>query len=113
MASTLKAGAASPNRAAEWRRAGGIALRLLAAIGGGYGLASLAAMTLALLLPLDRMDAVLTGMMTGLLLHAAAVLWVFAAPSALRAWIGLIAIALPLAALALLGHWQASGQPLP
>jgi len=85
----------------------------MAAIGGGYALASLVAVALALVLPLDRMDAVLTGMMASLVVYAAAAIWVFAARSALRAWIGMIAAALPLAVLALLGHWQMAGQVLP
>lgn len=100
-------------KALDYRRGMGIAVRAAAAIGGGYALASLVAVALALILPLGRMDAVLAGMMAGLIAYAAAAIWAFAARSALRAWIGMIGAALPLAALALLGHWQSTGQVLP
>ena len=100
-------------KAPDYRRGMAIVVRAAAAIGGGYALASLAAVALALVLPLGRMDAVLTGMMAGLVVHAAAAVWAFAARSALRAWAGMIGVALPLAVLALLGHWQLTGEVLP
>jgi hypothetical protein len=106
-------GTALKSRAPDYRRTAGIAARAAAAIGGGYALASLAAVALALILPLNRMDAVLVGMMAGLVVFAAAAIWAFAARSAMRACIGIIAAALPLAALAMLGHWQMTGQVLP
>ena len=67
----------------------GIASRTVAALGGGYGLASLVAAVCAVGLPLPRPDAVLAGMMIGLGVQAAAAIWVFAARTAIRAWIGL------------------------
>lgn len=69
----------------------GVASRTLAALFGGYGLASLAVAACAVALPMARSDAVLTGMMVGLVVQAAAAIWVFSAASALRAWLGLAA----------------------
>jgi len=77
--------------ASHWPRWASVLSRTLAALFGGYGLASLAAASCAVALPMPRADAVLTGMMVGLVVHAAAALWVFAAGSAVRAWLGLAA----------------------
>lgn len=73
-----------------------VASRALAAILGGYGLAALSAAALAVFLPLSRADATLTGTMLSFLVYACAVVWVFAARTATRAWLGLL---LPSAAL--------------
>lgn len=83
------------------RRAAGIAARVAAAIIGGYLLASLAAIAAAVWLPLDRSEAVLTGMLASFAIQAGAVIWVFAAASAARAWAG---IAIPVAALGAMLH---------
>jgi hypothetical protein len=69
--------------------------RILAALLGGYALAALASVA-ALALPLDRPQAVLTGMQASFLIYACAVVWVFAARSAGRAWAGLVIVGLPL-----------------
>jgi len=71
-------------------------MRTLAAVIGGYALASLAAALLGLMLPMARVDAVMTGTMVALIVFPCAVMWSFAARSALRAWVGLL---LPIAAL--------------
>lgn len=76
-------------------------LRCLLAIFAGYGLAALAAATLALVLPLPRVDAVMAAMMLAFVVHLLAVLWVFAAATLARAFVGL---ALP---AAILGAWLA------
>ncbi len=70
----------------------GIASRSLAAILGGYALAATTSSCLALALPMDRAQAVLTGMLVAIVVCACAALWAFAVRTALRAWIG---IALP------------------
>ncbi len=85
----------------------------MAAIFGGYGLAALCSVAFAMALPMPRADAVLTGMLAGLAVHAGAAIWVFAAPSAARAWTGLIAAAVPLAGVAMLGLWHTTGRMLP
>lgn len=75
---------------------GALVSRIVAALFGGYGLAALASVA-ALALPLDRPQAVLTGMQASFLVYAVAVIWVFAARSAWRAWSGLLIVAVPLA----------------
>jgi len=92
-----------PSRFGEARRVAGILSRSLAAILGGYGLAALSAMALAVL-PGRPEEAVLWGMLLSFAVMAGAVVWCFAARSALAAWCGLLAPALPLAAFLWLGR---------
>ncbi|AKQ56516.1 membrane protein [Bordetella hinzii] len=80
-----------------------VASRAVAAIGGGYVLASAAAACLAVWLPLPRVDAVVTAQMLSFVVYACAVIWVFATYSAWRAWAGVMAPALLLAGLYWLG----------
>lgn len=75
----------------------GVAMRVVAAIVGGYAMASLAAIVCATLLPLERAEAVLTGMLLSFAVYAGVVVWIFAARTALRAWTGML---VPMAALA-------------
>lgn len=104
--STAARRAAPP--AAEWRRKLGILLRVVAAIGGGYALAALAATAAALALPMQRADAVLTGMLASFAVYCGAVIWVFAARDALRAWLGILLPAALLAGIAFLAQgWVA------
>jgi hypothetical protein len=73
--------------------------RILAALVGGYALAALGSVA-ALALPVSAPQGVLTGMLASFAIYAGAVVWVFAARSARRAWAGLLAAALPLLAAA-------------
>ena len=82
-----------------------IASRVVAAIAGGYAVATAAAVCAALALPGPRSEAVLAGMLLSFAVYAGAVIWVFAATTATRAWIGL---AIPGAALAVIA-WLAGG----
>jgi hypothetical protein len=78
----------------------GVGARAVAAIVGGYLLAAAATGFQALLLPalsLSRADAVMASTLFSFTVYACAVLWVFAARSAARAWLGLL---LPAALLA-------------
>lgn len=79
----------------------GVLSRTLAAILGGYALAAASAAFLALALPMQRSQAVLTGMLVAIALCACAALWAFATRTALRAWSG---IALPTALFWLGAH---------
>ncbi len=95
----------------RWSHAGPLAARILAAVFGGYALAALGSLA-ALALPTDRPQAVLGGMQASFALYAAAVIWVFLARSATRAWAGLLLSALPLGLLAWLGlHGTTGGLP--
>ncbi|MCY1512028.1 hypothetical protein D9M68_464730 [compost metagenome] len=90
----------------------GVASRAVAAIAGGYGVAALSAAVLALGLPalfdMARSEAALTGTLASFLVYAVAVMWVFAARSAWRAWTGLT-IAAALQGLLLLLWTQGGG----
>lgn len=79
-----------------------VASRCLAAALGGYAVANTCSIALAALLPLPRADAALVAVQVSFALYAAAVLWAFAARSALSAWIGLL---VPAGAAGLLAWW--------
>ena len=80
--------------------------RLLAAVLGGYLLASALAVFLAAALPGPRADAVLAGMQWSFALHVLAVVWAFSPISPGRAWLGLLLPAAALAgAAALMARW--------
>lgn len=65
-----------------------IALRVLAAVLGGYALAAAFATLLAFTLPLTRIDAVLVGLVTSFIAYTAAALWCFATKKLWKAWAG-------------------------
>lgn len=73
--------------------------RIVAAVVGGYGLAALTSVA-ALALPIVRSEAVLVGMLASFIVYTAAIIWVFAAGSPRRAWVGLAWAAMPLAVAA-------------
>lgn len=87
----------------------GVLSRVVAAIGGGYLLASLLSVVVARVMPLPHASAVMTGMLLSFLFYACAALWVFAARTARTAWIGLIVPAILLALVA----WLLGPTPLP
>lgn len=70
-----------------------VASRAIAGALGGYALASLVTAVLSLALPLltgaSRASALLTATLLSFAVYAVAVIWVFSARSALRAWVGL------------------------
>ncbi len=80
--------------------------RVLAAVLGGYGLASVATIFLSHVLPSSLPEAVLGATLLSFALYVAAIIWVFATSSATRAWVGLL---IPSAALAALSWLLASG----
>src|SRR5476649_2296691 len=81
--------------------------RVLAAVVGGYLMASLAAVCLALCMPASRADAVITGMMSSFVFYLLAVLWCFACRTAWRAWAGVMLPSALFATLAGVGFWMA------
>ncbi len=87
-----------PGRA---RWLGALLSRIVAALLGGYALAALSSVAV-LALPMSKTEAVLTGMQASFLVYALAVIWVFAARSATRAWAGLLIVGAPL----LLATWS-------
>ncbi|MDR0277215.1 MAG: DUF3649 domain-containing protein [Paucimonas sp.] len=84
-----------------------VASRCLAALIGGYLLASMASVCLSQSLPLSRVESVLTGMMSSFLFYIGAFIWAFAARSAGRAWAGIMLPALVLAAINGVMYWMA------
>ncbi|AZD27749.1 DUF3649 domain-containing protein [Pseudomonas chlororaphis] len=78
--------------------------RVLAAVFGGYLLAALSSVCMTLLLPVSRADAAVSGMMTSFLFYLVAVLWCFACRTAWQAWLGLLLLALGLAAISAWVH---------
>jgi hypothetical protein len=85
------------------RSTGPLISRIVAALFGGYALAALSSVAV-LALPMSKPQAVLTGMLASFLIYAGAVIWVFAVRSALKAWVGLIIVAVPLS----LAAWSVS-----
>lgn len=82
----------------------GIAARVLAAGLGGYVVASVGAAALAAVLPMPRGDAVMAAVLLSFAIYVAAIVWAFAARSALRALCGIAAAAgLSLLVLAVAG----------
>jgi hypothetical protein len=83
--------AVHPGSSARYRLM--VASRAVAGALGGYVLASLFTAVLALLLPMlsgaSRASALLTATMLSFAVYAGAVVWVFSARSAVRAWMGL------------------------
>lgn len=94
----------APARLPQWllRPWLGVLSRSVAAIGGGYALASTTCLLMALALPLPRSQAVLIGMMSGIVVCACAALWAFAVRSAWKAWAGIALPALLMYAVAAL-----------
>lgn len=64
----------------------GVASRVVAATAGSYALAAVASLWLEHLLPYGPRPAALTANMVFFLVYGGAVVWVFAAASAWRAW---------------------------
>lgn len=85
------------------RATGPLISRIIAALLGGYALAALNSVAV-LALPMSKPQAVLTGMLASFAIYTGAVVWVFAVRSALKAWAGLIIVAVPL----LLAAWSVS-----
>lgn len=67
----------------------GVASRAIAAIIGGYALAAASTAVLSVLLPMPRVDAVMTATLLSFTVYTCAAIWVFAARDALRAWLGI------------------------
>ena len=87
--------------ALSWSAGLSIASRTLAAFVGGYALASAFTAFFSLALPLHPSEAVLTASMLGFVVYVAAILCVFGAKSAARAWGWMLGPSLLLAA----GTW--------
>jgi hypothetical protein len=86
-----------------------ITSRTVAAVFGGYAMAALVASAFARWLPMARVEAVITGMLSSFAVYATVVILAFAMRSATRVWLWLAAFGLPLAgALAWSMHGSAA-----
>lgn len=83
-----------------------VAQRTLAAVVGGYALATASGILLSWILPMPRFEAVTVAMLLAFVVYTAAILWAFAARSLWRMWLGLL---VPTVACAV-GSWLA--QPI-
>ena len=92
---------------ADWRYRLAVASRAVAAIGGGYALASAftGALSLALAQLVPRVEAVLMATMLAWLAYAIAAGWAFYARTAWGAWAGTVLPALVLGACAMAPQW--------
>ncbi|QXI47113.1 MULTISPECIES: DUF3649 domain-containing protein [Pseudomonas] len=82
--------------------------RSLAALLGGYLLASMASVCIALVVPLPQVDATLTGLLLSFVFYLLAFIWCFACRSALRAWLGVLAPTVLLGVISGLAYWMTS-----
>lgn len=73
--------------------------RVVAAVVGGYGLATTASIVLARVMPGPKVDAVLAAVLLSFAVYVGAILWAFAARTAWRAWWGLLGAAVVCAVL--------------
>ena len=80
--------------------------RSIAALLGGYLLASLGCIGISLLAPMEKVDAVLSGMMLSFVFYLLAFIWCFACRSASRAWIGVLVPCLVLGGIDGLVYWM-------
>lgn len=82
-----------------------ISSRMAAALFGGYALsyfaATAAAISLVLLTPITKAEAVVTTVLAALLIYPLAILYAFHASSARRAWLGLFVALLPCLAVSI------------
>ena len=90
--------AKSPRTSVPARYRVAVVSRLLAATLGGYTLTALLVSCVAQCLTMARAESVLAASLPAFLIFTATILWAFAARSASKAWLGLIAPCLALAA---------------
>lgn len=83
-----------------------VAARTTAGVVGGYALAAFVSTTIALLVRTPHEEATAMGALPSYLVFAGAVIWAFTARTAARAWLGIGAPALVLAAVT---WWLARG----
>jgi len=80
--------------------------RSLAALLGGYLLASMVSICVALLAPMPQVDATLTGLLLSFVFYLLAFVWCFACRSAWWAWLGVLLPSLVLAMVNGLAYWM-------
>jgi uncharacterized membrane protein YfcA len=94
-------------RSVTWRYRGAVASRILAALLGGYLMAYASAALLTVLLPMSRINRVVTASLLSFVVWTAVAIWVFAARSAWRGWWTVLAAAAVMLGLAI--SWRDYG----
>lgn len=77
-----------------------ISLQALAAIFGGYLLASASTLFLSAILPFSKTEAVITASLFSFVVYPLAIIWVYAKQDVKRAWLGMIVPSVFLIAMA-------------
>lgn len=77
-----------------------ISLQALAAIFGGYLLASASTLFLSAILPLSKTEAVITASLFSFVVYPMAIIWVYARQDVKRAWLGMVVPSVILIAIA-------------
>ena len=77
-----------------------ISLQALAAIFGGYLLASASTLFLSAILPLSKTEAVITASLFSFVVYPIAIIWVYARQDVKRAWLGMVVPRVILVAIA-------------
>ncbi len=80
--------------------------RVVAASIGAYVVVNLATYALNFLLPVENYKALLFAMQISFVFYTLIIIWVFAVRTARKAWLGLLAIAAPLALVDLVFYLQ-------
>lgn len=83
--------------------------RVVAAALGGYACAVAVSIWVSHIVPAPRVEGVTTGLLLGFAVFAGAVVWVFAAATARRAWAGVLSVTALFAVMA----WIAGPVPAP
>ena len=77
-----------------------ISLQALAAIFGGYLLASASTLFLSAILPLSKTEAVITASLFSFVVYPIAIIWVYVRQDVKRAWLGMVVPSVILVAIA-------------
>lgn len=80
--------------------------RVIAAAFGGYALVNLSNLALSYVLPVPQNQGLLFAMMISFFFYTGAIIWVFAVRTATKAWLGLLAVALPLLVIDVLFYFR-------
>lgn len=73
--------------------------RIFVAIFGGYVFAATASVFLSYILPMQRADALMTGILLSFAFYTGAIIWAFAARTGILAWAGILLPSIAMAAV--------------
>jgi hypothetical protein len=82
-----------------------IASRVIAASIGAYVLVNLTTMALNYLLPWEQYKSLLFAMQISFIFYTLIIIWVFSVRTAKKAWLGMLAVGVPLLAIDAFFYW--------